>query len=317
MPFQKRYHPPAPSRHVAVKDGLPDEALGDEYPFKDRYVTLDDGTHMHYIEMGRAGLRRPTLLLLHGNPTWSYLYRHFMKPLSKVARVVAVDHVGFGRSDHPKDPDYYTLEQHIRNLEEFVEKVGLKRVIPVMQDWGGPIGLGYATRHPDNIAGLVVMNTWAFTERGAPELPFWFKALTRGRLGDHFIGKKNVFVEGILQRFLMAPTPEIMEAYRHPFPNQDSRAGVVQFPRMIPTGPKHLEWRTMDDIEKRLETLDVPAIILWALQDPAFGKKYAHLFHEMLPQAAEPEWFPDAGHYLQEDVPGELVPRIEAFVKGL
>ncbi len=301
---------------MAIRDGAPDDALGDEYPFKDRFVTLDDGKHMHYIERGRAGLRRPTVLLLHGNPTWSYLYRDFMEPLAKVARVIAVDHIGFGRSDHPGDPDYYTLERHISNLEEFVAKLGLKRIIPVVQDWGGPIGLGYATRHPDTIAGLVVMNTWAFTDRGAPKLPWWFKAMSKGRLGDHLLGKRNLFVEGLLQRLLMEPTPQTMDAYRHPFPTTQSRQGVVAFPRMIPTSPSHSQWQTMDDIEKRLHLLDAPAIILWALNDPAFGKKYAHLFHEVLPKAAAPEWF-EAGHYLQEDIPGELVPRIEEFIRSL
>ncbi len=303
---------------MAVKNGLPDAVLGDLYPFEDKYVELADGRRMHYIEAGRAGLRRPTILLLHGNPTWSFLYRRFMEPLSKVARVIAIDHVGFGRSDHPQDGSYYTLERHIANLEEFCSKLGLKRIVPVVQDWGGPIGLGYATRHPETIAGLVVLNTWAFAGRGPPSLPAWFKLLTRGKVGDVVVGSRNAFVEKIMPKLLVAPTTErIMDGYRHPFPNKESRAGIVAFPRMIPTSPKHPEWETMEAIEHGLPTLDVPAIILWGTKDPAFSKSRAHLFHELLPQSRAPKWFDDAGHYLQEDTPGELTTEIKDFIRSM
>ncbi len=303
---------------MAVKNGLPDPVLGDAYPFEDKYVTLDDGTQMHYIETGRAGLRKPTILLLHGNPTWSYLYRRFMAPLARHARVIAVDHVGFGRSDHPAYPDYYTLERHISNLEEFAAKLKLKRVVPVVQDWGGPIGLGYATRHPDDIAGLVIMNTWAFTERGVPQLPAWFKLLFRTKAGDHVVGKKNAFVEQVMPKVLIAPVDEhVMDAYRHPFPNVESRQGVVAFPRMIPTSAKHPDWATMDAIEKNLHRLDVPARIIWGTKDPAFDAAKAHTFHELLPQAEAPIWLEDAGHYLQEDDPQEIIEHIQAYLKTL
>lgn len=303
---------------MAVKNGFPDEALGDLYPFEDKSVELDDGTCLHYIETGRAGLRRPTILLLHGNPTWSFLYRQFMEPLASQARVIAVDHMGFGRSDHPPHVDDHSLERHIRNLEGFCQKLNLKRIVPVVHDWSGPIGLGYATRNPDRLAGLVIMNTWAFTERGAPKVPFWFRRMTHGRVGKFLVGRRNVFVEQVMPRLLVAPvTEEVMDAYRHPFPNLASRAALVAFPLMIPTDADHKEWATMDAIEKGLGSLDVPACILWGLKDPAFPKRYAHLFHEMLPQAEAPQWLEDGGHYLQEDVPGELVPRIQAFLRRL
>ncbi len=303
---------------MAVKNGVADEALGALYPFEDCYVTLDDGHTMHYVEMGKTGLRRPTVILLHGNPTWSFLYREWIKPLSKVARVIAVDHMGFGRSDHPPDAEYYTLERHISNLEQFVAKLRLKRVVPVMQDWGGPIGLGWATRHPDKVAGLVVMNTWAFADHGAPKLPFWFKAMMAPRIGEFVHGSRNAFVEQLLPRLLVAPISKaVMDGYRHPFPTLSSRSGVVAFPRMIPTDSKHPDWKTMQGIEQGLSSLMVPAQILWATKDPAFSKRFAHLFHELLPGALAPEWFDEAGHYLQEDIPEQLVPKIRAFLEAL
>lgn len=303
---------------MAVKNGMPDEALGDDYPFEDHHVTLSDGHAMHYVEAGRAGLRRPTLLLLHGSPTWSYLYRHLMVPLSRVARVVAVDTVGFGRSDHPTDPTYHSLERHVRNLEEFVDRLGLKRVVPVVHDWGGPIGLGWATRHPDRVAGLVLLNTWAFAKHGAPRLPLWFKALKAPRVGEAVIGRRNAYVERILPRLLVAPTThEVMDAYRHPFPTPQSRTALVAFARMVPDRPGHPDWHTMRGIEAELGRLTAPALILWGVKDPALGKRYAHLFHEHLPGALPPVWLDDGGHYTPEDVPGELAIRIRDFVRAL
>ena len=301
---------------MAVKNGFPDGVLGDLYPFEDRYTTLDDGTCMHHIEMGRSGLRRPTFLLLHGNPTWSFLYRDFMKPLSKLGRVVAVDHVGFGRSDHPEQAGYHTLERHIANLEAFVEKNKLRRVIVVVQDWGGPIGLGWATRHPDLVAGLVIMNSWAFTEKVPMKLPWAFKAMKAPKVGEFVFGRRNAFVEQFIPKMLMAPPDRrVMEGYRHPFPNRRSRLAMVETPRMIPTGPEHPDWATMDAIEKALPGLDVPATILWGSKDPAFAKRYAWAFAESLPQASKPEFFDDAGHWLQEDIPAVLVDRVRDFVK--
>lgn len=303
---------------MAVRNGLPDEALGEEYPFEDRYLTLADGHTMHYVEAGRAGLRRPTVLLLHGSPTWSLLYRHLVRPLSRVARVVAVDTVGFGRSDHPTDPTYHSLERHVRNLEEFIDRLRLRRVVPVVQDWGGPIGLGWATRHPDRVAGLVVMNTWAFARHGAPRLPLWFRALRAPRVGELVLGRRNAYVEQVLPRLLVAPTTrDVMDGYRHPFPTPASRTALVAFARMVPDKPGHPDWDTMRAIEDGLEQLTAPALILWGVKDPALGRRYAHLFHEHLPGAAPPVWIEDGGHYLPEDMPGEVAARIQDFVRAL
>ncbi len=303
---------------MAIRNGFPDEVLGQLYPFEDRYVELDDGRFMHYIETGRSGLRRPTLLLLHGNPTWSFLYRNFMERLGRSARVIAVDHVGFGRSDHPNDPAYYTLERHINNLEQFVEKKKLKRVIPVMQDWGGPIGLGWATRHPDKLAGLVVMNTWAFVESEQFTLPRAFRFMRSRPIGGLAFGKFNLFVEKMIPMGTRRDLePQVMEGYRHPFTSRDSREGIVQFPRMIPDKPKNPNWATMRQIERNLANLNVPARILWAEDDMAFKPELAHAFSRALPRRPVPTFLPGAGHYLQEDAPERLVEEIEMFVRNL
>ena len=302
---------------MAVRNGSPDPALGDLYPFQDRYVRMSDGTTLHYVEWG-GGLRKPTVLLLHGNPTWSFLYRDWIRPLAKVARVVAVDHAGFGRSDHPADPRYYSLERHVANLEEFAAELRLRRVVPVMQDWGGPIGLGWAARHPQDVAGLVLLNTWAFSEKVPMRLPWLFRVMRAKGVGEFLYGRRNLFVEGFIPRLVQRPLPPgVMDGYRHPFPTRASREGVVAFPRMIPDRPDHPDWPALDRIEKALPGLDVPAAILWGAKDPAFPKRFAWAFSEMLPRHPQPEFFDNAGHWLQEDIPELLVPRVASFVRGL
>lgn len=303
---------------MAVRNGVADAVLGDLYPFQDRYVRLSDGTTLHYVEWGGGGLRKPTLLLLHGTPTWSFLYRDWIRALSRVARVIAVDHAGFGRSDHPSDKRYYSLERHVRNLEEFTAELGLKRVVPVMQDWGGPIGLGYATRHPDDVAGLVVLNTWAFTRKVPVRLPLSYRLLRAPGIGEFAYGRRNLFVEGHLPRLMQKPLPPaVMDGYRHPFPTAASRVSLVQSPRMIPTRPDHPDWPTMDRIEKALPGLQCPATILWGARDPAFPKRFAWAFSETLASHPQPVFLANAGHWLQEDAPDLLVPRVAAFAKSL
>jgi pimeloyl-ACP methyl ester carboxylesterase len=303
---------------VAARNGEPDEILGELYPFEDKTVELRDGHQMHYIEAGHAGWSRPTFLLLHGNPTWSFLWRRVMGPLSRIGRVVAVDHVGFGRSDHPSEKGYYSLERHIRNLEEFAAQTKLRRTVVVMMDWGGPIGLGWATRHPENVAGLVLFNTWAFTEKVPMRLPLSFRALRARGVGELAFGRRNMFVDSFIPRLLVnKPSAAVMEAYRHPFPSSKSRVGVVQSPRMIPTKPGDKDWATMDRIEKSLPNLDVPARIIWGERDPAFGKRFAWAFHESLPKSEKPRFYPEAGHYFVEDLPDVAAAQIVEFAAHL
>ncbi|HEX2066320.1 MAG TPA: alpha/beta fold hydrolase [Candidatus Thermoplasmatota archaeon] len=303
---------------MALRNGWPDEALGDLYPFEDQWFQLSDGTHMHYVEMGRAGVRRPTVLLLHGSPAWSFLYRDLIVPLSRHARVVAVDHVGFGRSDHPAKGHYHSLDRHIRNLGELVQGLGLKRVVPVVHDWGGPIGLGFAGRHPERLAGLVVLNTWAFTDAVPVRLPRLLRLLRARGVGEWLLARRNVYVERLLPRHTERDLPEpILRGYRHPFPTPASREALVQFVRMVPDRPGHREWATMAEVQQGLAQLDVPARILWAENDPVFRPRHALAFRDLLPRHPEPTFFPGAGHFLQEDIPGALVSEIREFLRTL
>jgi haloalkane dehalogenase len=302
---------------VAARNGEPDAVLGDLYPFEDRYARLGDGTTMHYVEWG-AGWRKPTVLLLHGNPMWSFLYRDWIRPLSKVARVVAVDHVGFGRSDHPTDPRYHTVERHIRNLEEFAAEAGLKRVVPVVQDWGGPIGLGYATRHVEDMAGLVVMNTGVWPPKAKARIPLPLRILRMRGVGEWLNAGRNMTVETFIPRLVQGPVPAaVMAGYRHPFPTRESRTALVQSPRMIPDAPDHPSWAPLQRIADALPKLDVPASIYWGTHDPVFPKSMAWRFTEALPRHPQPVFLDGAGHWPQEDVPGFLIPRVAALLRSV
>lgn len=136
--------------------------LGRDYPFAHHFFDSPMGA-MHFVDEGPRDA--PVLLMLHGNPSWSFLYRHFVTAFSDTHRVVAPDHIGFGLSDKPEDEGAYSIDAHARNLEGLVEALDLRNITLVMQDWGGPIGLGMAARHPERVARLVILNTFGFHRR--------------------------------------------------------------------------------------------------------------------------------------------------------
>ncbi|HLE46728.1 MAG TPA: alpha/beta fold hydrolase, partial [Candidatus Thermoplasmatota archaeon] len=190
--------------------------FGGRFPWKSNRLDVGDGVKMAYVDEGPRDAGH-TFLLLHGNPTWGYLYRDYIRHLSKAHRVIAPDHVGFGRSDKPRDPTYYTLERHIANLERLIIHTKAKAIIPVMQDWGGPIGMGFATRHPDLIAGFVVHNTWAFVNNPPMTLPWLFRFLVLGKGGWSRATKRNLFTEVFIGKGQRKKGPEL-DPYRAPHP---------------------------------------------------------------------------------------------------
>ncbi len=265
---------------------------------------------MSYVDEGAPDA--PPIGLLHGNPTWSFLYRAIIPKLSGRYRVIAPDHIGFGLSDKPADPAWYTLERHIANFTALVESLDLKNVTLVLHDWGGPIGLGYAVAHPENIARLVLMNTWASVPH-TPELPElnWALRVARGPLGSFTVRQLNLFVKLAMRRAVERRlTPRELEAYRFPFPDAASRAGVLAFPRMIPLRPSDAAWQTMSNIEAGLAKLTAPAEILWGKRDPVFSGLYAYLLRDRLKNAREPLFLENASHFVPEEAPDAIAERI-------
>ncbi len=304
-------HSPAPPQPATP---LPDwlRAL---YPFRTRTLEVD-GRRMSFVDEGAPGA--PPIVLLHGNPTWSFLYRQIIPRLTERYRVVAPDHIGFGLSDKPADLAYYTLERHIRNFSALVESLALEKITLVLQDWGGPIGLGYAVAHPANIARLVLMNTWAHLPHNpAAQKLHWGLRLSRGPLGSFTVRRMNLFVELALRTAVARKlSAREFDAYRFPFPDAASRAGVLAFPRLIPLRESDPAGGTMREIAAGLARITAPADILWGKRDPVFRPLHAYLLRDALKNAREPVFLEQASHFIQEDAPEAIAERILAERKA-
>jgi len=283
-------------------------------------VRHDDGVRQAFVDEGPfAGPF--TFVLLHGNPTWSFLYRHFIARLSTVYRVIAVDHVGFGRSDKPEDPGYYTIERHIANLDDVLDDAEPGQVVLVLHDWGGPIGMGWAVQQPERIAGIVVLNTFAFVQDPPIELPWLFRWLVLGPRGWNRVMRKNLFVELFLARGARRGLAgEDLDPYRAPFSRVEDRTGMARFPRLIPetANRAHESWRIIAAIEDALPRLrHVPALACWAERDRAFRRPVLDRWLGIFDYVDGPHLLPDAGHVLQEDEPEVILDHIERWARSI
>lgn len=295
--------------------------LGGAFSWSSKYVDVGDGVRQAYIDEGPRDAPL-TFLLLHGNPTWSFLYRKFIPPLAADHRVIAIDHVGFGRSDKPRDPDYYTLERHIANLGTTLEHLKVRNVVPVMQDWAGPIGMGWATRNPDRVAGVVVLNTWAFVRDPPTKLPLVYRFLFQGRAGWNRLVRKNFLVETVMggTRTNRKLAPAELDAYRAPFPLPEDRVGMARMPQLVPEAhtPDHESFGTMAAIEDALPLLrDKPALIVWARGDVVLRKAPLERWTRVFSQIDGPHLLRDARHFLQEDAPDEIVAHMQRWAAGV
>jgi cis-3-alkyl-4-acyloxetan-2-one decarboxylase len=273
------------------------------FPFEPRYLSAGD-VRLHYVDEGPADA--PPLLFVHGNPTWSYLWR---KPLAELPaqgrRCVAFDHMGFGRSDKPAHLGPYTLQTHIDNALALIDELDLRDVVLVAHDWGGPIGLGAMLERADRLRGLVLMNTWAW-ELPSFLPPFVREFRTEG-LGEILALGGNLFVESIPGGMARRDTdPVMMEAYRSPFPDYWSRVGALAFQRDIPLTERDRSAALMGTIHERLQQLDVPLTLVWGMRDRVFQPVFLDQWRELFPEAKVVE-LADAAHFVPEDRPDAVV----------
>jgi haloalkane dehalogenase len=281
---------------------LPGWVPRDLYPFENHYLELG-GARLHYVEEGHG----PPLLLLHGNPTWSFLYRGIIKGLSDSFRCIAIDYPGFGLSQ--PGPGYgFTPAEHSRVVEQFVLELDLHDVTMMVQDWGGPIGLAVAGRNPDRFEAFVIGNTWAWPRSDAGTQ--FFSRLMGGPIGAYLILRRNFFVEQIIPRNVKRKKlpEEVMAAYRGPFPTPDSRRPVLVFPRQILASRPFL-----NEVERGLAPLrDRRTLIVWPTKDIAFReperRQWESIFREHQTVTLD-----GAGHYIQEDAPAEIVAAIRSW----
>lgn len=286
----------------------PDERFANlpDFPYEPHYVELSGGLRMHYVDEGQGD----PILCLHGEPSWSYLYRKMIPTLSKQGRVIAADLIGFGRSDKPVGKDAYTYALHHDALAAFIEKLDLRRVTLVCQDWGGLLGLPIAIEMPDRFARLVIMNTG---------LPVSGKPLTPGFMAWRAFAEKSQdmdigrVIDGATVSKL---TPEVMAAYNAPFPDLSYKGGALKFPLLVPISEDAEALPHMRKAADSLKQWTKPALILFSDKDPvtAGGDKY---FRALIPSAKnEPEiTIEDAGHFLQEDKGEEIAAQIAAFIE--
>jgi haloalkane dehalogenase len=251
---------------------------------------------MHYLDEGDG----PTVLLLHGEPTWSFLYRKVIGELGGF-RCVAPDYFGFGRSDKPTDVGWYSYDRHTESLIAFVERLDLRDVVVVVQDWGGPLGFRLCVERPERIARLVVLNT-GIGARAPNEEWLRFQAFMR-RVGTGIVPGQLVRLS------LVQPADDaVIAGYDAPFPVPESRAGVVAFPEIVATSAEHPSAPAMLDVRERLKSFDRPSLVLFSDSDPIFSRRAAEVMAELLPCAELDPPLAGAGHFLQEDQ-GEAVGR--------
>jgi haloalkane dehalogenase len=277
--------------------GLPD------YAFEPRY-TEQDGLRMHYLDEGSGA----PVLLLHGEPTWAFLYRRMIPRLAAVARTLAPDYFGFGRSDKPTRLEDYSYDFHYGSIERLADALDLRDATIVVQDWGGPVGLRLAVEHPERVARLVILNTGIGAGR-APS-PEWlrFREFVR-RVGSDL-------VPGQLVRLscLTDPGDEVIEAYNAPFPTPESKAGVLAFPELVPTEIDHPSAAKMLEVRAGLESWERPALVLFSDSDPIFSTVAAEHLAARIPGAGPAETIAGASHFLQEEKGEEIADRILRFL---
>lgn len=284
---------------------VPDWLDRDAYPFASQTLGLDAG-QMHYLDAGSG----ETIVMVHGTPTWSFLYRHLIAALRDEFRVIAPDHLGFGLSERPADYSYLP-QDHARTFEAFVTALDLRDITLVVHDFGGPIGLAYAQNHPENVRRLVVLNTWLW-----PLQDDFQKVLVGNFLGSplgRFLCMRynlevNVIVPSAFgDRALF--TPAIQDQYRYPTRDPISREAVWIFAREL-LGSRDWYatlWAQRDALK------DIPALLLWGMQDPVFGPAYLQRWQEVFANA-QTVTYPQTGHFVQEEQGAALAPVIREFM---
>jgi cis-3-alkyl-4-acyloxetan-2-one decarboxylase len=282
--------------------GLDGDLMG-TFPFEARYLEVGD-VRLHYVDEGPRDA--PPVLFVHGNPTWSYLWR---RPIAALAergrRCISLDHMGFGRSDKPPHPARYTLRTHVDNALGLIDELDLSDVTLVAHDWGGPIGLGAMLERRDRLDKAVLMNTWAWELPSF--LPPFLRELHTEGLGELLVLAGNLFVEAIPGGMASRDTdPVMMDAYRAPFPDYWSRIGQVAFQRDLPLTERDRSAALMGSIHDALPGLDVPITLLWGMRDPVFQPVFLDQWRELFPDAQVIE-LRDAAHFVPEDRPDAVI----------
>jgi haloalkane dehalogenase len=288
-------------------------AFRELYPFESHYLPLGDGAvRCHFLDEGPHTPGR-TVMMLHGNPTWSFYYRNLVLALRDKFRCIVPDHIGCGLSDKPQQYPY-TLAQHIRNVEELLDKLDLNDITLVLHDWGGAIGMGAAVRKPARVRKLVILNTAAFLSSHMP----WQLDLCRIPLfGALAIRGFNAFARGAVHMAVAHPermSRRIKAGFIAPYDSWANRVATLRFVQDIPTCPSDPAWPVMQEIERGLPQFqDRPMLICWGMKDWCFNESFLRGWQERFPKA-EVMRIEDAAHYVLEDAYERIAPKVREFL---
>jgi haloalkane dehalogenase len=285
-----------------------------EYPFRSNFLDRD-GLKYHYLDEG-AG---PPVVMVHGNPSWSFYYRNLVKTLSASHRCIVPDHIGCGLSDKPGDDRYdYTLANRVADLERLLDSLALQEKITlVVHDWGGMIGMSWAARHPDRIARLVILNTAAFPLPAAKPFPLALRICRDTFIGTLLVRGLNAFAVGAARVGckINPLSPGLRRLYCLPYDSWANRIATLRFVQDIPL---QVGDRGYDIVSSTAAALDrfrsLPTLILWGEQDFVFDRHFLAEWQRRFPEAEVHSW-KEGGHYILEDVKAEACRLIESFIE--
>ena len=285
------------------------------YPFTPKTFEVRPGLSMSYLDEGpRDG---EVVVMLHGNPSWSYYWRNLVSGLSDKYRCIVPDHIGMGFSDKPEDSTYeYTLQSRVDDVSALLRHLGITGPVTLaVHDWGGMIGFGWALSHAQQVKRLVITNTAAFPLPAAKKMPWQLSLGRDSQFGAFIIRAFNAFSSGASYQGVETKMPaDVRRAYVSPYNTWSNRISTLRFMQDIPLQPGDKAWPLVAEAGRRLpEFADRPAFIGWGLQDFVFDKHFLDDFRAALPNA-EVTAFEDAGHYVLEDKQAILVPAIRKFL---
>ena len=290
----------APARPAWVSDEI--------FPFGSNFFTTPSGHEMHFIDEG-AG---EPIVFLHGNPTWSFEFRHLVRDLRSRFRCIAPDHIGFGLSSRSHQPADYRPEAHADAVAALLDHLDVQDLTLYLVDWGGPIGLDFARKHPDRVKRIVITNTWCWPVARDPHY-IMFSFFMSSWLGQYLIKRHNFFVNRVLPMAVAqkdALTPDVMAHYRNALPTPEARSACAAFPGHIVGATDWLR-SIWDD---RAAFAGKPALIFWGFKDIAFREKELSRWKAELTDFEAHE-FKDCGHFLAEEAPDRMLPALHAFME--
>lgn len=281
-----------------------------DYPFEPNWFELDGAT-MHYVDEGPEDA--PVLLMLHGNPTWSFYYRNLVKAFSGKYRCIVPDHIGCGLSDKPQDYEY-TLRRRIDDVEALIDELGVDQFHIAVHDWGGAIGLGLCGRRPKSVGKITLFNTAAFRD---VNIPFSINICRIPGFGELAVKGLNGFVltaqiRAIYDRARLSGP--IREAYLAPYDSWANRVAIHAFVKDIPMNDNHPSWETLGEVEAGLpQFADHEVLIVWGDDDFCFTPHFRRRF-EAIFKNAEVHALPDASHFVVEDATDAIIDWMSAFL---